>query len=597
MLGIFSLLSLFVPSEPGAVWPWSDLVFASALALPFLWKRWKELALYMAVPLFLLRAGIYQSLDLIALALGPVLFAVLGIKQVLTATWADFKSPGNKGYYLWCLAAWLVVQGAMPPLPLGPLVFIALIPWFWVLRNAPKGVALRATFWANIPAQLLSYYWITNVVQAGFALAIGGGLVLLLIFLSLFPVLLAWVYQNLSRRWLWLFPFFAVGLEVLRSKGDLAFPWGPMAAALGKHLELLQASAWIGGIGLSFLIYFSNQCSEFLLHRKKYFALPLLLAIPVGLWSFGAWRLAQPTPAADTLKVLLLQPNQDQKLKWDKDYFDELMQKTWDLLKSAPLKGHDLVVLPETSIPNFASMAEPWPQRFDTLSRQVGVPFIFGVLDYEYDESSVHSARFYNTALYLNPQSSEGHFYRKVRLVPFSEALPFGKILPMINFVDLGEGDFSPGSGPEVLQSAGKSWSPNLCYEIVFGDFVREQQRLGSRLMVEMTNDGWFGESTQPWQHLNLVRLRAVENSIPVVRATNTGVTAVIDSKGRVLASLPSHTAAFLSVNVPLATKPSFFSRWGDAVEWFFFALFWLGLGVAGFLRFRAGKIQALRGD
>lgn len=563
LLWLLPFLSLLWPSSPG------PLLLGPSLALPLILmvkpRRWSRLV-GIALLCFLLRALVYESLDVLALALGPLALAGYGVVRLWVHTRRDWQDSRALYVYGYSALAWVGLQLCMPPLPLGPWVFVVLVPWFFALQKAPRGMALRASFWVNLPAQCIGYYWVANVVQAGYALAIGGGLLLLLAFLSFFPVLLAWIYLQLRGPWRWCFPLLAGGLEILRARGEISFPWGPIAASLGNQLEFLQWTSVIGGVGLGVLIYAMNQWIYESWQKGARLSLAFWLALPLALWFGGSHMLHSPQFKGESFKVLLIQPNQDQKLKWDKAYFEDLMNQTWTLIQSAPAKGHDLIVLPETSIPNFVTMADPWPEKFANWSKSIGIPMVFGVLDYEYDEKEAHSARFYNTALYVDPQSPDWHFYRKVRLVPFSEALPFGKILPMINFVDLGEGDFSPGAGPEVLHTGGKAWSPNLCYEIVYGDFVRQQVKLGSKVMVEMTNDGWFGRSSQPWQHLNLVRLRAVENGIPVVRATNTGVTAAIDAQGRIVSQIEPHQASYLSVEVP-GSNPSFFARYGDWIE------------------------------
>lgn len=528
---------------------------------------------------FLGHALVYQGLDIIALGFGPLGLGLWGFWLLLRNSWADWKSPSYKALLAWSCLSWVLLALCFPPLPLGLLSCVALVPWLLVLPRFPQSMALRATFWANIPAQLITYYWIANVVQAGYWLAIGGGLFLLMAFLSVFPVILGWVYLRLAgTRAVWLFPVFAVGLEVLRSKGDLSFPWGPISASLGNQLEILQIVAWIGGLGLGLLLYASNLWIARSWQERRWWGV-LVIILGLGLCYFwGKSELSQPLSKTETMNVVLFQPNQDQKLKWDKSYFETLMGKMWTLVSRADLKGADLVVLPETSIPNFISLSDPWPLRYDSLARQYSIPILLGVLDYEYDETQAHSARFYNTGTLMDPIQKDWVSYSKVRLVPFSEALPFGKIFPVINFVDFGEGDFSPGPGAQIFGSGSRLWSPNICYEIVYSDFVRSQVALGSRLMVELTNDGWFGRSTQPWQHFNLVRLRAVENGMPVVRATNTGITAALDQKGRILAMIEPHQEGVLRVEVPLRQGYTWFALYGAWVEW---AMLILGLAVA----------------
>src|SRR5699024_216126 len=132
--------------------------------------------------------------------------------------------------------------------------------------------------------------------------------------------------------------------------------------------------------------------------------------------------------------------------------------------------------------------------------------------------------------------ASAAHFrqYSKLRLVPFSERLPFDDIFPLINYVNLGEGDFSAGDGYEVW-NAKIPYAPSICYEVIYPDFVRGARRRGATLLVNITNDGWFGYSNAPFQHANITRFRAVEAGMPIARNANSGISVFYDYKGRIL--------------------------------------------------------------
>jgi len=162
--------------------------------------------------------------------------------------------------------------------------------------------------------------------------------------------------------------------------------------------------------------------------------------------------------------------------------------------------------------------------------------------------------------------------YIKKHLVPFSERIPFDDIFPILNYVDFGEGDFVPGTETPVYDLY--HWTPYICYDAIFGDLVREAAREGSRLMVNITNDGWFGRSTAPGNHLNLVRYRAIETGMPVARIANSGISAFIDQYGHYSHNTNLFETTVVQRKMQLKTRHTLYERIGDTVEtallWFF---------------------------
>jgi apolipoprotein N-acyltransferase len=174
----------------------------------------------------------------------------------------------------------------------------------------------------------------------------------------------------------------------------------------------------------------------------------------------------------------------------------------------------------------------------------------------------------YNSAWLMSPGGTVQE-YRKNHLVPFSEHLPFDDVLPLINFVDLGEGDFSAGTEIPVWNG----WTPLICYEAIYGQLLRQAVRNGSGLIINITNDGWFDRSTAPWQHFNLVRIHAVETGVPVARAANTGVSAFIDAYGHVSGETALFEEAIIRQKMPVGARGTLYYHIGDAVEWILLAL------------------------
>lgn len=488
-----------------------------------------------------------------------------------------------------------------PPFPLGPLAFLVLAPLFAALSGLSRGQAFRYAFAGGILYNAVMYWWIYNVVKVGPALVIGAGLVVLILFLSLFNGLLGWLFRVcLDRPYgLLYYPLLWSGLEVARTWGQMSFPWNHLGYALGNHIAPIQAASFLGVFGLSALVVAANILlfSAWRLRRERPSYLGrkaalvqacLAAAIPAGLWIHGGISLSRPDPAARSLDIGMVQPSIPQTKKWDEHYFQEVMQKTWRTLDGGndslnprgPLQGADLIVLPETAVPDFLRSREDVQARLARTARVNGADLIVGALDFEPDDKPYRSYRFYNSAFLYHgrggsdpiTQSREpdslraARQYSKLRLVPFSERLPFDDIFPLINYVNLGEGDFSSGSG-YAIWDAKVPYSPSICYEIIYPDFVRGARKRGAVLLVNITNDGWFGFSNAPFQHANITRFRAVEAGMPIARNANTGISIFYDYKGRILGKTRLFEETVLRRKVPLTHRDTFYLRFGGWIE------------------------------
>ncbi len=472
--------------------------------------------------------------------------------------------------------SWLLIGLAFPPLPLGLGAGLFLAPWLGSLNRLNKKEGAALTFWASLPFNALMYYWIYNVVKVGPAVAILSGLFLMIAYLSTYNVLGAWLYQNLKERSKeGFFPVAWAGLEVLRTKGEMAFPWGHLGYAYGQFDLLIQITSWTGVFGMSALIIFSNQSLLKWYETRKKAWLWVLPGVPLFMAVVGGIILSGEQAPKEFAKVALIQPNISQTDKWDRKYYYGVIDKTWQMIENfTPADSLDLIVLPETSIPNFAYRVSGLLYKYRHKAEMAKTQFFLGVLDSDDQGPPPKGKRFFNTGRWIRGDGETDEVYNKVFLVPFSERLPFDGIIPLINFLDFGEGDFTPGDSIPLYQTGKIPWTPNICYESIFPFFVRDQVRKGSRLIVNITNDGWFGASTQPWQHLNLVRYRAAENGIPIARNTNTGVTALIDEYGRVLQHTEIQTEASLVGKIGLKSRTTVYSAIGDGVEGLLFVLF-----------------------
>lgn len=604
------------PNEPG-LYEFTPQFIPFAIALPFLaikairqnFSRWVNtysiLAfLHLAIDYNTAdfngagHAGLYQ----IAITFLPVglfwigLFIRWNIRRI--------KEKDSRVALALCAISWGLYAFAFPPMPLGPAALLLLVPWFMVMNRYGRQQALFATFWSGMLYNSINYYWIYNVMHVETAPSglILFGLFLLIAYFSAYNVFAAFIYSVVKdikfkgiRPLFILFPLFYAGLEMTRTRGDFSFPWSHVGYVFGNHLELLQMLPWIGIFGYSILIIASNQAVANTLCKAASYkkAIPVL-AIPaiifVVLLVQGSIVLSAPEAAPfyndeakENPSVALVQPSIAQGAKWSKDRFDSIVTKTFGMTKLAD-KNTDLLVLAETAIPDHIRRQPEVIRKLQYMADSRKTRILTGALDFKRNKpGSIRKYDIYNASFLFVP-GGQAHYQRYIKkhLVPFSERIPFDDIFPILNYVDLGEGDFVPGKETPVYPPY--NWTPYICYDAIFGDLIREAIRAGSRMMVNITNDGWFGRSTAPYQHLNLVRYRAIENGMPTARLANSGVSAFIDQYGHFDKNTEIFTDAVIQRKMPLKTRDTLYSHIGDSVEtallWFF--LFYL-IACAGF--------------
>lgn len=478
--------------------------------------------------------------------------------------------------------AWGFYALAFPPLPLGPGAMLLLVPWFLVLSRHSKKACLFATFWAGILYNTINYYWIYNVMKVGPAGMILFGLFLLICYFSLYNVIAAAVFVTVrdlkfknKKILLILFPLFYAGLEMTRTYGDFAFPWSHLGYAFGNQLELLQALSYIGIFGYTAIILYANMAVAYGILHKKYalFAVPLLIL--AFLFIHGKWVFSKESAKPfyegkeKAPRIALVQPSIPQTAKWSKAYLDSVVNKTLLMANDSIQENSvDLIVLAETAVPDHLKRQPLIQRRIQGLSIKKNAPLLTGALDYQRltpTKNSLKRYDVYNAAFLFHTDNSLPSRYIKKHLVPFSERIPFDDVFPILNYVDFGEGDFVAGTHTPVYKPF--SWTPYICYDAIFGDLVREAIGEGSRLMVNITNDGWFGKSTAPYQHLNLIRYRAIEHGYPVARVANSGITTFIDQYGHYSERTSLFTDRVLISKIPLRSRDTLYFHIGDYVE------------------------------
>jgi apolipoprotein N-acyltransferase len=273
-----------------------------------------------------------------------------------------------------------------------------------------------------------------------------------------------------------------------------------------------------------------------------------------------ALGLAVPDPAGSArVPVALVQGNIPQHLKWDEGEQQAILRTYAELTRGAA-PGSRLVVWPEAAVPAYVGL-EPWVAEWlARLAAEVDRPLLVGAPDAREDGGTI---RYLNSALLVRPAGIAAR-YDKIHLVPFGEYVPLKRLLSFVEGIATEIGEFTAGRDRVIFPLEGAPFGTVICYEVIFPDLFRRFVRDGARFMVNVTNDAWFGDSGGPLQHLATVPLRAVENGVAIARAANTGVSALVHPSGRIEPRLGLFQQGALRVEVPLRTRETFYTRFGD---------------------------------
>ncbi len=333
--------------------------------------------------------------------------------------------------------------------------------------------------------------------------------------------------------------------ELLRAYIFTGFPWALMAYNW-VETPVIQATSLIGVHGLGFLIVLAGG---WLLSKRTAVLSVLIAASLVG---FGYSRLQ--TPIEDTgLTVRMVQPNAIQTQKWDPDYIPLFYQR--QLTLSASIGKPDIVIWPEAAI---AYLPDEQPFVRTQITTAAQAPVILGARRRDADG-------FYNSLFLLNKDSSIEDVYDKYHLVPFGEYMPLQGLAKQLGLKGLAEqmgASNTFGSGPEILESEGvPPFLPLICYEAIFPQGVSGPR---PEWLVQITNDAWFGARSGPYQHLAQARVRAIEQGLPLARAANTGISAMVDPLGRITASLPLGEDGYIDAPLAKPLPPTLLARTGQ---------------------------------
>jgi apolipoprotein N-acyltransferase len=504
---------------------------------------------------------------------------------------ADRRQAGLRALAALVVASALLHALAFPPWNVAAAAWVTLAPLFFALeRVAPRTAFALGVLW-GVVAHWAEAYWILPAMSFyyqqpwWFAVAFGVGSSLLFrgLHYGLFAAAVCWLSrgrQGAGR--VVVFALTWTAFELLRARGPTADPWLLLGYAAVQVPVLLQV-ADIGGI---YLVSFGMALVNAALAEVA----PVAIAAPAGgsragavsllatrivpavllvagfwgaAYAYGAWHLAAPVSAPAGVPITVVQGNNDLGAQWHPERDLDTLETYLALSRAAVARAHPrLLVWPESAVTFFLAREPRFLERIRGMLAATGTALLAGAPHFEDADPAVPS--YFNSAFYITGDGIQAR-YDKVRLLPFAEYFP----LRFADFLRRRFGrvrSFTPGQGPQLIETGIGRLAIVICFEAVFAELVRERMHGGADLLVNLSNDAWLGASSGPAQHLVMVVPRAVENRTWVVRATTSGISAVIDPYGVAHDPTPTFVQAVVDAQVSPAHRSTMYQEWGD---WF----------------------------
>jgi apolipoprotein N-acyltransferase len=503
------------------------------------------------------------------------------------------------------VASGLAMGLAFPKFDHGLLAWVALVPLFYAI----EGERMRRVFWwaylQGFASYVVQFYWIpiplhdfadVRMEFAIFPMLLLAGIV------AINTAIAIWAGEFLARRIripaVVTMPVAWTAVEWIRTYFPIGFPWNLLGYTAYRNLELIQFAELTGVYGVSALIVFFNAVVYVVIFRRggsrlQAISLSVLTALMIAMVAFGTWRIGnlKNAPQAGSFKVAMVQGNIPQSLKWDPKFLPESYGVYQDETADAARRGADLIVWPEAAAaflfqpddqyPAALASDEQYRTALLTLAKNMREPILFGAPALAQIDGHLG---FYNRAylVSVNGQGEVDAHYDKIELVPFGEYVPARAILGFfVNRVVEGFGDMIPGKEQTLFDLKGAKLGILICYESIFPDLTRREVNEGADVLVNITNDAWYGESSAPYQVLAMAAMRSVETKVPMVRVANTGFSALIEPSGRITNRTPLFKRGTTIVDVSWRPVRTLYTIVGDLFAEICVVLTAIGLIVA----------------
>ena len=476
---------------------------------------------------------------------------------------------------LFAVLSGILWAASFPPLITGFFAYFILV-FLWYALNQSRSIwnAIYIGYVWGFIAAIGTFWWIAKPTLSGF--------VALVLFLPLFSVLYCWSYYIISRKSISLAiivsPILIVAVEYFRSFGKLGFPWINFAYTQTGYPILIQFADIFGNFGISFWVVAINCCVFFVIQkpfsRKSAFSLALILLLFGGALIYGTKKMREPIKGTP-VDIAIVQSNIDPYKKWSIEFRDINGSIHANMIKSIGKGKVDLIIAPETATACYHRISPQYFQPIRIATVKVKTPLLIGTLDF--DEHN--RKRYYNSAILIEPDGSYDQHYNKIQLVPFAEQVPFQEKSKFLRSLNFGGSHFYAGKSYTIFKinkrnrvkenSEGKKelkFSTLICYESAFSWLNRKFRNNGAQFFVNITNDGWYGRSTGPYQHAWFNIMRAIENRVWIVRCANTGISMIIDPFGRIISKTSLFERTILTGTITANDFRTFYDKIGDIV-------------------------------
>lgn len=479
------------------------------------------------------------------------------------------------------LISGFVLVFAFAPFGAGFLAWGAFVPFMCSADGVSKKRGFLLGFAAGGAFFLSTLYWVVHSMYYYGGVPIFAAVAVMLVlvlYTSLYWGLFGWFFvaseksDGLVR--VLMVPAAWVALEYARTHLLTGFPWVLLGYSQASYLPIIQIADTTGVWGISFVVMAVNTAVFLVVRRfsEKQAASPSRAVIAAGVIvlsvaAYGLIKIGIVDRDAESwtaITVAVAQGSIDQAVKWDKSMEDETLEIYSGLTREAAGSGASLIVWPETAMPFYYEKERVEKGIPGRSAKEAGSFILTGSPSYVRNTSS-GSYDFYNSAYLLSPQGETIGRYDKVHLVPFGEYVPLRTLLPFVSKLTAGIGDFAEGVGPVPIKLGTEGLGILICYEAIFPEIARGAVKNGATLLVNITNDGWFGRTSAPYQHLDMTVLRAVENRSYLVRSANTGISAIIDPVGRVVGKTALFERTVLTSKVRFRQgAPGIYTKYGD---------------------------------
>lgn len=449
---------------------------------------------------------------------------------------------------------------ALPPYHIFPILFISFTLLLLIMDKAETAkAAFAAGYWFGFGFFGFGLSWIGNALLVEplkfgwlypICLIAGGA------FFGLFtgvPTLLCYPFKKLTAKYL-TFPSFWVLSEILRSFILTGFPWNLLGSVMAFSTAAMQITSVIGTYGLSLLVLL--LCSApalYLKNRTKaslFAVLGIIIGLGGGIFAFGELRLkAYPDGGPSETVLRFVQPSIPQSMKWDKGALEDNLKQYISLSQTEGLDKTDFVLWGETASAFALDMEDEYRNMVTAAIPETGY-LVTGLVRYKFDNYDYYQPM--NSMFVLNKNGDIENYYDKTHLVPFGEYIPLRRYLPKwVRPITNTIANFRAGTGHKNIKIGNyPRFGALICYEIIFpAEVVNSDNK--PEWLINLTNDGWYGESSGPYQHLTSARLRAVEEGITIARTANSGISALISRTGEIIDSLPLNAVGVKDIALP----------------------------------------------